>query len=222
MAAAIAVLAVAAPPALAADTTRTVSVFGDATAKARNDTAVLHFKVATRARKAATALDRNSARTRRMLAAIKAEGVAPDDIQTEQVGLTRHRVGRKHHKHVVYSAVNRVTVTVRDIKHTGDVIDAGVHNGATGFSGGHFSSSKKRSLYRQALGAAFDDARAKAAMLAARAGATLGPALTIHEGFVDESGGDPIAPNAGRAQSAPIEPGTAKIFAEVTVVFALE
>lgn len=219
MAAAAAVLAVAAPPALGAD--RTVTVSGTATVKAPNDTALLHFRVVTRDRRPATALDDNSVRMRRMIRAIEGQGVAPRDIQTEQVGLSRHRVGAKHHRHVVYVAANQVNVTVHRIRVTGDVIDAAVHHGATSFNGAEFSTSKIKQLRLQALGAAFDNAKAKATVLADHAGATLGQALTIDEGLAQEGYSYPQADQGG-ATGVPIEPGIARVTASVTVTFALE
>lgn len=220
-AAAIAALAIAAPGAFAAD--RTVTVVGDATATAPNDTAAFTLRVATRSRQAAVALNRNSARTRRVIAAVKAQGIPAADIQTQQVSLSRVRVKTRNGGHRrVYRATNGIGVTVRKVGRTGAVIGAAVNAGATSVSNLNLSSSKSRTLYRQALGDAFDDAKAKAQELADRAGATLGSAQTITEGFDEFSSGDQsyAAPQAG--SSAPIEPGTTDIFAEVTVTFALE
>lgn len=215
-------MAIAAPGAAAQETQRTVSVFGDATATAPNDTARLSFRVTTRARKATVALDHNAERMRRVLAAIKAQGVAAADIETQHVSLSRVRIkiGKGRHRRI-YRATNAVRVTVRQIRKTGAVINAAVHAGATSFSGADLSSSRVEELYRDALGRAFDEARAKAQELADHAGATLGPALTITEGFDEfSSGREPSATQGGAV--TPVEPGTTSVFAEVSVTFALE
>jgi uncharacterized protein YggE len=223
-AAAIAVLAIAAPGAFAQTADRTVTVVGDATATAPNDTARLAFHVTNRARQANVALDRNSARTRKVIAAVKAAGIPAADIETEHVGLSRLRIKTKHghHRHV-YRATNSIRVTVRQIGKTGRVIEAAVNAGATGFSGADLSSSKAEVLYREALGDAFDEAKAKAQELADRAGATLGPAQTISEGFDEfNTGNQQNAANGNAQAGVPIQPGRTEVFAEVTVTFALE
>jgi uncharacterized protein YggE len=224
-AAAIATLAIAAPGTFAQSADRTVSVFGDASLAAPNDTAGLSFRVTTRAKRAADALNRNSVRMRRVIAAIKAQGIAARDIETSRVSLSRVRikVGKHKHRHV-YRATNGVHVTVHKIGKTGTVIQAAVNAGATSFSGVEFSSSKSEDLYREALGRAFDEARAKAEELADRAGATLGPALTISEGppEFDTCCSNQQNATSGNTKAPPIKPGTTTVFAEVTVTFALE
>jgi uncharacterized protein YggE len=223
-AAAIAILAVAAPGA-PAQTERTVSVSGDATAIAPNDTAELSFRVTTRARRAGVALGNNSARMRRVIAAIKAQGIPAANIQTQHVALSRVRIKvRKGVHRRVYRATNGVRVTVRPIAKTGAVIQATVNAGATSFSGADVSSSHAEELYREALGRAFDEAHAKAEELAERAGATLGPALSISEGSVgiDSCCAQNASGQSGARRPPPIEPGTTTVSAEVTVTFALE
>ena len=202
-----------------------MTVTGDATSVAQNDTARLTFRVKTQARQATTALDRNAARMHRVVAAIKARGITAANIRTQDVGLSRVRIkiGKHRHRHV-YRAVNGVRVTIRPVEKTGAVIDAAVHAGATSVGDIDLSFSKARELYRDALGDAFDDAKAKAQELADRADATLGPAQTIDEGFQEDntfSAPQARAPAGGTAPT-PIEPGTTSVFAEVTVTFALE
>jgi uncharacterized protein YggE len=221
-AAAIAVLAIAAPGAFAQD--RTVDVVGDSSVTARNDTAKVSFRVTTRARRASVALAHNSARMRSVIAAIKARGIPADDIRTNTVSLSQFRikVSKGHHRRM-YRASNGVRVTIRQIAKTGRVITAAVDAGATGFDSVDLSYSKADELYRQALGDAFDEAKAKAQELADHAGATLGDALHISEGF-DQFESDVRQPSQSATGSTvtPVEPGTTTVLAEVSVTFALE
>ena len=221
-AAAIAVLAVAAPGAVGAEPAAppSITVFGHATRKAVNDTARVRFKVVTSAKTAVLALDRNSARARAVIAAIKAKGVAPADIKTQQVSVDRVRVKPKNKPaRVFYRATNAIVVTVRKLQTTPAVIDAAVAAGATGVSGVEFSTSKLHALYLGALSAAFDDAKAKAQLLANRAGVVLGQPLQIEEGsdFI----GVPSSGSGGQSLGPPIQPGTSTVEADVTVVFAI-
>jgi uncharacterized protein YggE len=200
-----------------------VTVTGSASKVAQNDIAKVTFRVRTEARDAAAAVDRNAVRMRRVIAAIKRRGVAPADIRTDEVGLSRVRIKiRKHHYKHVYRAVNGVRVTVRHIQATGGVIDAAVHAGATSVGSIALASSNVDALYREALGDAFDDAHAKAQELADRAGETLGPAQTIDEGSqnVDTSYSVPQSAASGQVQT-PIQPGTTTVSADVTVTFEL-
>jgi uncharacterized protein YggE len=228
-AAAIAVLAIAAPGAFAAPEAlaqdRTVDVVGDASVTARNDTADVSFHVTTRAKKASVALAHNSARMRSVIAAIKARGIPANDIRTDQVSLSQIRVkiSKRHHRRI-YRAANGVRVTIRQVAKTGAVITAAVDAGATGFGNVDLSYSKADELYRQALGDAFDEAKAKAQTLSDHAGATLGDALHISEGF-DQFESDVRAPSqsaTGSSTVTPVQPGTTTVFAEVSVTFALE
>jgi uncharacterized protein len=180
--------------------------------------------VTTRHGTATGALADTSRRTRRVLDALAAQGIAKADIQTQTVGLGRtvRRTGKQRRKRrVVYRASNSVDVTVHDVSKTGAVIQAAVDAGATGVSGVEFSASNSEGLYDQALGLAYDNARSKAAALAARAGMTLGDPISIQEGQQDVFAVSDFAQSAPAAAAPPIEPGTATITALVTVVFSM-
>ena len=227
----VALLAVASAPAAHAQSQtgtapRSITVVGDVTLTAPNDTATVSFQVQSRGRTPAMALDASSATARRVVAAIEAAGVAKDDIQTEELSLRHPVVGRRGHRHRAYVAVNRVRATVRDVSKTGAVIAAAVGAGATSFSGVEFSSSNADALYRQALAQAYDQARTKASTLAVRAGVTLGGPIAIVEGQASTEGfSQPpaaVQPVSGRTPAPPpVEPGTSSVEATVTVTFAI-
>jgi uncharacterized protein len=218
---------VAAAPARAQTTTsdqRMITVTGVGSVTAPNDTANVSLGVATTRNTAAGALAATARRTRRVLDALAAQGIARGDIQTESVGLQRSvrtvRKGKRRRRQVVYRASNTLTVTVRDASKTGAVIQAAVKAGVTNVEGADFFVANSDSLYRQALALGFDDARAKATVLADRAGVTLGRVLSIQESaesIPTPASGDFAAPVA----SVPIAPGMAAITALVTVVFAI-
>lgn len=216
--AAAAVMAVAAPTASGAGT---ITVVGEGSARAVNDVAKIGLRVETRASTATAALTKNSQIARRVIAAIKARGIPSADIKTEHVSLSHFRERHGQQRVVVYRAVNAVRVTVRRIGKTGALIDAAVKAGATGVSTIELTTSKLHALYRTALGNAYDDARAKALILAQHAGVALGAPVAIEEGIQEPP---PVfaSPQAGGAGSgsAPIEPGRSTVHADVTVTFA--
>lgn len=199
---------------------RSITVGGDGALFADNDVAQFRFGVTTRRRTAGRALRANSATMRRITGSIRRGGVAASDIRTDVVSLDRASVRGKTH----YVARNGVEVTIRDLDVAGRIVDAGVRAGATNVYGPAFSVSNADALYRDALGLALADARAKAERMARDAGATLGTVLRIREGSDDYDDGRRFdeALQGGSDEEAPIAPGRSQISASVTVTFALE
>jgi hypothetical protein len=213
-----AVVVAAFPAAAAAEQVSGIVVTGNGSVNASPDVATLQLGVEARARTARAALRDSSKRTARVVAALLAQGVARKDIQTAYVSLFREQVrpGR-----VVYVASNSVSATVRDIAKVGAVIDAAVDAGANQVGGPQFGLSNPSAQYAQALAEAYDDARAKAEALAAKAGVTLGEPTAVVEGGVSVI---PIAQDSaagGGERPVPIEPGTTQVQATVTVTFAI-
>jgi uncharacterized protein YggE len=206
----------------AASDQRTITVNGVGSVTAPNDTALLSVGVRTTHRTPGLALADTSARVRRVLAAVKAQGIAAADIQTQSVSLRRSvRPRTKHSKRkVLYTASNDLGVTVTPVSKAGAVVSAAVKAGANHVGDIALFPSNETDLYRQGLGLAYDDAHAKAELLAQRAGVTLGDPLSIIEGQ------DSFEPSlsdfgGGNASSAPVEGGTATVTAFVTVVYAI-
>jgi uncharacterized protein YggE len=120
---------------------------------------------------------------------------------------------------VGYTASNTVSATIRKIGDAGDIVDAAVGAGANQVYGPNLLASDQDAAYRNALKAAVAEARAKAETLATASSATLGKITAIVEG-----GGAmpmPMAVGAAKDSSVPIEPGTQRIEATVSVTFAL-
>jgi uncharacterized protein YggE len=203
---------------------RSITVTGTATVTAANDSAFLSLGVSTTHSTAALAIADTSSRTRRVLKALAAQGIAAADIQTQTVSVRRsvRRATKQRKRRVVYTASNSIGVTVRPAGKTSAVIGAALKAGATRVSEVAFFPSNETALYRQALGLSYDDAREKAELLAERAGVTLGEPLSIVEGQdeFEPLAASPVSSDGGGG-SVPIEPGTATIFAAVTVVFAI-
>ena len=198
---------------------RTVSVLGTGTVTTVPDTAGFTFGVVTRAATAKEALAATSTAADKVVAALKAAGVAAKDIQTQQVSLNP-RTNQDGTAIIGYEAQTSVSATVRNLDGAGALVDKAVAAGADQVSGPSLTASGRQALERQALAAAFDDAKAKAQALAQSAGASLGQALEVSEG-----GAGPIPLTRGSAvpdTATKIEPGTQEITAQVSVTFALK
>jgi uncharacterized protein YggE len=119
----------------------------------------------------------------RVLKALKAQGIADKDIQTQA-----YRVAPKvewqngRSKRTGFTGSNQVEATVRELSKAGAVLAAALDAGANQVDGPQFEFANPQELERKALGLALQDAKAKAALLAEGAGATLGETLEIHEG----------------------------------------
>jgi uncharacterized protein YggE len=177
--------------------------------------------VQTSAGAAEEALSDNSEAMRRVLDALRNAGVARDDLRTEQVSVYP-RTSDDGRSIVGYDASNSVTATVRDLDRTGAIVDAAVAAGANQVSGPSLTVSDAEAKYADAVAAAFDDARARAEAIAAKAGVALGAPLAIVDGG---SEGMPVPyyerAVAGAAVDVPVEPGVQEVGATLTITFAI-
>jgi uncharacterized protein YggE len=201
-----------------------ITVVGTGSAKAVPDVTEWSFGVRSEADSAAAAMSENAAATRRVIDALRAAGVDRDDLRTGQVSLSprmNEEGGIEGAQGVLgYTASNTVHVTVTGVERAGAVVDAAVAAGANEVYGPSLRVSESDEEYAEAVDAAFDDARAKAEAIAAKAGLTLGAPVAVVEG----GGGGPIAYGESAAAldaSVPIEAGSQQIHAFLTVTFAV-
>jgi uncharacterized protein YggE len=195
-----------------------IVVTGNGSVTTVPDRAQLSFGVVTDAKTASAALRANAAEMTRVIAALKAQGIAPADIRTELVSLSV-RYSPNGDAVVGYTATNSVGVTLRNLDRAGTVIDAAVDAGANQVSGPNLVRSDQSALYRQALRGAIADAKAKARTIARASGLTLRRITDV-----TESGGPIPVPESAKASAAPttpIEPGTEVVTASLTVTFSV-
>jgi hypothetical protein len=117
-----------------------------------------------------------------------------------------------------YLASNSVQVTAA-LGKSGALVDAAVGAGANNVDGPSLDTADKSSLYAKALKQAVADAKTKAQAIAAGAGLTLGQLVKVREGGAPT----PIVYGEAlqaKATAVPIEAGTQKIDASVTVTYS--
>lgn len=208
-------------PASASAVERTVTVKGSSTQKVPNDAAKLGFSVSVERKSRGAALRVVAVRLRAVIAAVQATpGIGPGDVTTGEISV--RKVIRE--EKALYRAAEGIGVVLHEPERAGDLVNAAVRAGATGTRGPTFFASDPEAAYNNTLLAAFDQAKGKAAALAARAGATLGPALTIEESTeaVPVEGRASPKGAADAAPAPPAKPGASTVTASVRVVFALE
>jgi uncharacterized protein len=202
----------------ATDPSGGITVLGTGSANVTPDRASFAFGTVSQAATANGALTASSQSVARVIAALKKAGVAQADIQTSDVSLSP-RMNENGNEIVGYTASNSVTATIKKLGDAGDVVDAAVGAGANQVYGPNLLASDQDAAYRNALKEAVAQARTKAETLATASNSTLGKITAIVEG-----GGSmpmPMAVGAAKDSSVPIEPGTQKIEATVSVTFAL-
>jgi len=183
--------------------------------------------VTTQARTAVEAMRLNAAEMTKVIDRIKALGVPERDIQTSGINLgamydynqaTQRQVFRG------YQVSNRVSVKLRTIERTGEVLDALVAAGATDLGGPDWSIDDDTAARAQARQQALEAARTQALAYARAAGYSDIRLLEINEAIVP---GRPqpmlqraIAAEAA-AQSTPVQPGMVQATVSVTVSYEM-
>jgi uncharacterized protein len=185
------------------------------------DRATISMGVQTRAATAARASAENAVKQRAVIDAIRAQGVAPEQISTVNYSLNADeqfnpQAGDKAPKVVGYIATNTVRVEVRKVEQVGALIDAAIAKGANDVSSLDFHSSMPDSLRRLALSDAYRKAFADAAVLARAAGGQLGELIELS---TNSSASLPqpyrIESMAAKGANTPIETGELSVVAGI-------
>ncbi len=210
-------------PASASAVERTVTVKGSATQKVPNDAAKLGFSVSKERKSRGAALHVVAVKLKAVIAVAQATpGIGPGDVTTGQISV--RKISRD--KHTLFRASEGVGIVLHEPQRSGELVNAAVAAGATGTRGPDFFAANPEAAYNNTLLAAFDQAKAKAATLATRASAVLGPAITIEEtteAVPIEGTAKAKGPQAGaEAPTPPAKPGASTVTATVRVIFALE
>lgn len=166
-----------------------ILVNGQGSAEIAPDMAVLQLTVTREADTAREALDANSAAMAQVIKALRDEGIAERDLQTNNFSIQPKYVyppqkpqGENQTPRIVgYTVRNGLAVRVRDLSKLGAVMDQAVTLGVN--EGGNilFSNDDPSAAIEQARSAAVKDAMARAKTLAAAAGVKLGRVLEISE-----------------------------------------
>ncbi|WP_324716924.1 SIMPL domain-containing protein [Carboxydochorda subterranea] len=236
---ALAMLGLVALPAASGDTLaaapsqseaeRTVVVVGQARLWARPDAAQLVVGIDSEAPTAQAAQRDNARKARQVMAALDALGIPLRDLQTTSTQLMpvyRYDDQEKQPRLAGYRASYTLRLTLKDLDQVGTVVDSVVAAGANRIDSIRFMAQDTGALENEALTLAVRDAMNQARTLAAAAGVTLGPLLSISGVRFSGAPEPPIVrPLAGRAASeaatTPVEPGLLEFTASVTLTYRL-
>ena len=205
---------------------RWIEVTGEGAVSAAPDFALVTLGVTTTAKSAGEAMAANAKAANTLVSLIKAEGIAPADIQTSAISISpmfSHEQPAQTRVPAItgYSVSNQLTVTVRELARLGELLDKAVAAGANSAYGVSFGHNDLSALLDKARPLAVADAKRKAQIYADAGGAKLGRLMTLAE----ESGRQAPIALASRAYAqavpTPIEAGEDKLIVTVTARFEL-
>lgn len=205
---------------------RRISVTGQGQVRAKPDVAMISIGVQSMANTAADAIAANSAIMDGVFAAIAKAGIDSKDMQTSQFNVGTVWQDRRSKPDTPpmitgFQVNNLLRVKVRNVARVGAVIDALATAGANRFNSISFQIEDPQPLLDKARGDAVKDARRKAELMAAAAGVTLGPVLSISDAQQSHRGGGDMVQMAAMSRSAPIAEGDLSLTARAYVVFAI-
>lgn len=204
---------------------KTINVTGQAKVSASPDIAYITLGVITEDKDAKAAQKANAAAMDKVIAAIKASGVKNEDIKTVNYSIyPKYDYNKDSGASTIigYSVSNSVSVTVRDLTKTGNIIDAAADSGVNVSSNISFDLSDYEKYYNDALKNAVLAAKTKAGTVAEALGVTLKAPITVNEG----GGYSPLRNYATydmkadlASASTPIQAGSLEITANVSIVY---
>jgi hypothetical protein len=207
---------------------RSIEVTGEASVEAPPDFARVTLGVTTTGKGAGDAMAANAKAVNGLIAALKGEGVAPADLQTSSLSISptfsNPSPGSSTPPAIVgYNVEDMVTVTVRDLPRLGALLDKAVASGANAMYGVTFDEDNPSALLDKARPTALADARRKADIYAAAAGAKVGRLMELSEQTVGQPApyAHRVYASAARAAPTPIEAGQDKLTVTVTARYEL-
>jgi uncharacterized protein YggE len=206
----------------------TITVVGEGKVTLEPDIARVTIGVETIADTVREASDQNNATVDAVLAALAAQGIAEEDMQTSGFSIFAERFGPEGplaEGDVRYRVSNNVMVTIRDLETVSAVLDAAIEAGANNIYGIEFKVDDPGESESEARAAAIDDANAKAAELAELAGVPLGSIVSVSE--VIGAGGGFYAGNFAEQARAfggggtPVTPGQLDLVMQLQVIYSI-
>ena len=196
--------------------------------EAEPDLVTIGAGVTSEAATAVDAMRANASQMQRVIDRLKALRVAEKDIQTQGINLNaRYDYNRETSQNEFkgYTVSNRVSVRLRDVAETGEVLDALVVAGANDLSGPNFSIEDDTEAKAKARASAIARANQRAAEYAAMLGYDGYKVLTISESIERNSGyTGPKMRGMAEASSvarAPVEPGLVSTGVALQIKFEL-
>lgn len=202
----------------------TITVGGSAHIVVEADRGQFTVAVSTRAPSVPSAMRMNNEKTQQMIEALRAHGVAASEINTSSFSIMQpyENGGRVTGE---YEVQNSVTVTRSAVASISDLLQVAIDAGANQAWNVRFFLAEPGPIRDKALAAAFNDARARAAKLAAAAGKSVGDLVAITTEQLPRLplvGGIGQEPITVTASAPPLQSGLLAVEANVVAQFELK
>jgi uncharacterized protein YggE len=212
----------------------TLTVRGHAELHKPSDRMRLQVGVVTENEEAKAALDENSARMAKVVAALTKTGLTEQEYETGRFSIRpvyshrpRNAPAEWRPQIVGYEVANSLLVRTRKLELAGELIETANRAGANSIDAIVFDLANPRTHRAEAIATATTNARSDAGILARSADLKLVRVISIS---LDDAGRRPPAPSVARAGLAiaeaavapPIRPGEVTVQASVTIVYEIE
>jgi uncharacterized protein len=222
-------LAAPVPAAMAEPQTPRILVTGEGESSVAPDMALISLTVMREAKTAREALDAANTAMAAVIAAMKSSGIADRDLQTgglqisPRYNFTNRPDGSQDAELVAYQVSNTLSLRVRDLEKTGEVVDKAVSLGVNQGGNISFANEDSSKALTDARKLAVADAMQKAKTLSEAAGVQIGRVLEISDQTYNAAPMPITAKAFDRAAGTgvPIEAGENAYRVQVTMTFEL-
>jgi uncharacterized protein YggE len=200
--------------------------------KVEADQVVISFSVVTEHASSTEAIRENSAKTERVLIALKKLDLSKEEYQTGSFSVwprySHSKMSSEEERIIGYQVSNNVVVVSKKIDKAGVILDAANQAGVNRVDSVSFGVSDQRTRRKEAIRIATDNAIQDAKYLAEAAGVSLKRVISVQ---VDDAYGGGVMPLRGPAitsskafsdAAVPLESGFVSIRARVAVTWEIE
>ncbi len=206
---------------------RTITVVGEGRIKAQPDIAQASIGVEIINSDVKQASDEAASTMEAVLTALKAQGVADNDIQTSYYNIWVERPYSPEgtpSTQAIYHVSNNVQVTIRDLSKVTTALGAAIEAGANTINSVTFNIADPTQLRSQAREQAVEHARVAAEELATLNGVTLGEVVSVSEVIspLPFYGGEFAAAQGVGGGGGPLLPGEVEVTMQLEVTYAIQ
>ena len=201
----------------------TITVIGEGTGSGAPDIAKVNLGVQVSDTDVNAATQKAADDMEAVLAALTAQGVAPEDIHTSYYNLYVERPFNPEGTATepIYQVSNTVEVTIRDLEQVTTILGAAIEAGANNINSVTFDVTDPAPLHSEARQQAIEDAKATAEELAQLNGVTLGDVSSVSEIVQAYPVFEAASVGIGGGVAGPITPGNVNITTQLEVVYPI-
>lgn len=170
-----------------------------------------------------TAMNEVNRKMDAIVQALIAYGIQSNDLKTQNLNVyqseeTYYQEGVQKSRPGQWRVSNTVEIKLRDVARSQGLTDILTKSGATNIYGPNYSLDDTNATSNSLMSKALDNAKEKAALLAAASGRKLGPIVSVVEGYQPQV----VNYGGGGGGGGGAQPGTNTVVKTLTVTFELQ